>query len=138
MKYAAIRAFSDQVIVRKHETISTKKFAFLIITLWLSLIRIFPYVGSIFPYVSYPYFPVFGQNLRFCLDTGKCGYDFVHIWENTDQRKPVFQHISCSVLLNIFSHNLALRKNISFASARKFFVREHMNCLTAQNSKARK
>ena len=24
------------------------------------------------------------QNLRVCWNTGKYGYDFVHVWENTD------------------------------------------------------
>ena len=42
------------------------------------------------------------------------------------------RHISLSVLLIIFSHNLDLRENVSFASARKLFVREYMNCLTAR------
>ena len=30
---------------------------------------------------------------------------------------------------NIFSHNLDLRENISFVSARKLFLREYINCL---------
>ena len=41
---------------------------------------------------SHPYFFVFGQNQRTCLNTGKYGYDSVHIWEITDQRKPVLWH----------------------------------------------
>ena len=64
------------------------------------------------------------RNLRFCPKTGK--YDSVHIGENTDQGKPVFWYISRSVLLNIFSHNLDLRKNIGFVSARELFVRKYM------------
>ena len=67
---------------------------------------------------SYPYFPVFGQNQRFCLNTGKYGYKSAHIWENTNQRKPVFWHISCSLLLDIFSRHLNIGENISFASAK--------------------
>ena len=46
---------------------------------------------------SNPYFPVFGQNWRFCWfcpNTGKYRYDFAHIWENMDSRKSVFGHIS--------------------------------------------
>ena len=87
---------------------------------------------------SYPYFPVFGQNLRFSPNTETYGYDSVHIRENTDLRKPVVRHISRSVLLNIFSHNLDLRENISFVSPQKLFVREYMNYLTARKLKARK
>ena len=45
---------------------------------------------------SNPHFPVFGQNWRFCLNRGKYGFDFVHIRETADQRKPVFGHISHS------------------------------------------
>ena len=52
--------------------------------------------------------------------TWKYGYDPVRIWENTVQRKPVFQHISRSVLLHIFSHNLDLCENISFISAQMY------------------
>ena len=55
-----------------------------------------------------------------------------------DQRKPVFWRISRSVFLNIFSHKLDLRENISFLSARKLLLREYMNCLTAQKLKTRK
>ena len=50
-------------------TISTKKFAFLIVTLWLSLTCILPYKDRI--------------------------YDFVLIRENTGNWKPVFLHILC-------------------------------------------
>ena len=57
---------------------------------------------------SYRHLPVFGQNLRFCPNTGKYEYDLVHIRENTDRRKSVFRHISRSVLLSIFSHKLDL------------------------------
>ena len=70
----------------------------------------------------YPYFPIFGRNLKFCPSTGKCGYNSVHIWENKDQRLPIFRHISRSVLLNIFSHNLDLSKNISIVSTWKLFI----------------
>ena len=35
-------------------------------------------------------FPVFGQILLFCPNTGKYGYDSIHIRENTNQRKSVF------------------------------------------------
>ena len=41
----------------------------------VSLIRIFPHIDRI---------------------VSMYGYDTVHIRENADQRKPVFQHISCS------------------------------------------
>ena len=64
--------------------------------------------------------------------------DSVLIPENTGQGKPVFQHISRSVLLNIFSHNLDLRENVSLVSARKLFMHRYMNCLTAQKLKTRK
>ena len=60
------------------------------------------------------------------------------MWENSDQRKPQFRNISCSVLLNIFSHNLDLRENRSFVSARKLIVREYINCLNARKLKAQK
>ena len=40
----------------------------------------------------YPYFPIFGRNLKFCPSKGKCGYNSVHIWENKDQRKPGFRY----------------------------------------------
>ena len=40
--------------------------------------------------------------------------------------------------MNIFSHNLDLRENISSGSARKLFTREYMNCLTVRKLKARK
>ena len=52
-----------------------------------------------------PYLPVCGQNrIRIfqyldCPNTGKCGYDSVHMRENRDQRKPGFRHISRSILL---------------------------------------
>ena len=65
--------------------------------------------------------------MRFCLYMGKYGSE-----------KPVFRHISRNVLLEIFSHNLDLRENISFVSARKLLVREYMNCLTVRKLKARK
>ena len=68
----------------------------------------------------------------------KCGYDSVHLGENTDQRKPVFQHISHSFLLKISSHSLDLRENKIFVSGRKLFVREYRNCLTARKLEARK
>ena len=55
-----------------------------------------------------------------------------------DRRKPLFRHISRSALLNIFSHNLDLRENISFVSAQELFVREYRNCLTARKLAARK
>ena len=55
---------------------------------------------------SDPYFPLVWQNLCFCPNAGKYGYDSVHIPGNMDQRKHVFRHISRNVLLNIFSHNL--------------------------------
>ena len=44
---------------------------------------------------------------------------------NTDQRKNVFWDILRSVLLNIFSHNLDLRENISFVTTR---IDELFNC----------
>ena len=37
-----------------------------------------------------------------------------------------------------FSHNLDLRENVSFVSARKLFLRKFMNCLTGRKLKARK
>ena len=40
--------------------------------------------------------------------------------------------------MNIFSHNLDLRENVSSASARKLFTREYMNRLSARKLKARK
>ena len=49
----------------------------------------------------YPYFSVYRQNLK---HTGKCGYDSVYIREDTDQRKPVFRHISPSAYRNNFSY----------------------------------
>ena len=67
------------------------------------------------------HFPVFGQNLGFCLNTGKYGYDSIHIRENTDQRKAVFPHISRSVLLDILNHNLDQRE-------KAFSVRENYLC----------
>ena len=77
---------------------------------------------------SNPYFPVCGQNnirgkiqIRVCPYTGKYGSEKVRI-----------SSYSCSALLNIFSHNLDLRENISFVSGQKLFVREYMNCLTAR------
>ena len=39
---------------------------------------------------SYPYFPVFGENQRICLNTEKYRNNSVNIRENTDQRKPCF------------------------------------------------
>ena len=42
---------------------------------------------------SDPFFPVFGQNQRFCRNTRKYGYPSVHKRRNTDHRKPVFRHI---------------------------------------------
>ena len=75
-------------------------------------------------------------NKRFCPNTGKYRYNFVHVRENANQRKPVFRHISQSVLLNIFSHNLDLCKNISSFSAQKLFVHKYMNCLSVQKLKA--
>ena len=47
-----------------------------------------------------------------------------------DQRKPAFWHISRHVLLNIFSHNLDLRKNINFVSAKiiRSLIYELSNC----------
>ena len=43
------------------------------------------------------------------------------------------------VLLNIFSHSLNLRKDISFVSAREIFVRQNnINCLTVRKLKVRK
>ena len=86
--------------------------------------------------LSDPYFPVCGQN-RFSIfpyldGIRKYGYDSVHIQENMDQKKSLFGYISRRVLLNIFSHNSDLRENISFVSARKLFVSEYMNCLTAR------
>ena len=42
---------------------------------------------------SYTYFPVYGQNRKIYDSVhkrGKCGYDSVHIWENTKQRNPSF------------------------------------------------
>ena len=68
------------------------------------------------------YFPVCGQNRIFISLYLHRISDSVQIRENTDQRKPLFCHISCSILLNIFSHNLDLRKNKSFVSAQKLFV----------------
>ena len=62
--------------------------------------------------------------IRFCPYTGKYRSD-----------KPVFWHISRSVLLNIFIHNLDLRENISFVSVRKLFICEYMNCLTCAKIK---
>ena len=84
---------------------------------------------------SDPYFPVYGQNR--IVNTGKYRYDSVHILEITDQRKPLFRHISCSVLRNIFSHTLDLRENISFVSWRKLFLRDYMNWLTVKIRGAR-
>ena len=49
------------------------------------------------------YFPVFGQNRKFCPNTGKYRYDSVHIRENTDSRNPVFGHISRSGVLGDIS-----------------------------------
>ena len=50
-----------------------------------------------------PHFPVFGQNWRFRLNTGKYGYDSVNILENMDWRKPflkvLFGYISRSEVL---------------------------------------
>ena len=82
-----------------------------------------------------PYFPVYGQNR--IVNTGKYGYDSVHILEITDQRKPLFRHISCSILRNIFSHTLDLRENISVFSWRKLFLRDYLNWLTLKISGAR-
>ena len=45
------------------------------------------------------YFPVFGQNLRLCPNTGKYGYDSVHTRWNTDQRNRVSGYISRSGIL---------------------------------------
>ena len=41
------------------------------------------------------------------------------------------------MLLNIFSHNLDLCKNISFASAQKSFASKYINCLSARKLKSR-
>ena len=69
---------------------------------------------------------------------GKYGHNSVHMGENTDQRKPVFRHISHSFLLKIYSHNLDLRENKIFVSARKLFVREYRNRFPARKIQARK
>ena len=71
------------------------------------------------------------------LTTGKYGYDFVHIWVNTDYRNPEFRHISRSALLIIFRHGLELRENVSFISAQILLVRQYINCLSARKLKAR-
>ena len=55
-----------------------------------------------------------------------------------ESEKSVFLHISRSVLLNVFSLNLAIRENLSFVSVLKLLVREYMNYLTARKLKARK
>ena len=93
----------------------------------LSLIRILPHVGRIVSVFSRIWTE---SNTRY-------GYDSVSIQENTGQKRPAFRHISRRVLLKTFSHNLDLRKNTSSVSARKLFVRESMNCLTARKLKAR-
>ena len=55
---------------------------------------------------SYPYFPVYGHNLRY---KGKYRYDSVHMRENRDQRKPVFRHTSPSAYCcSYVSFNLTL------------------------------
>ena len=87
---------------------------------------------------SYLYFPVFGNNLWFCPNIGKYRYNSVHIQENKDLRKHIFRHISCSILLNIFNHNLDLHKNISFDRVQKLFMYEYMNCLTVRKLKVQK
>ena len=55
--------------MRKHETITTKKFAFLIVTMWTE---------------SYPYFAVFGQILRFNV---KVSYSSMPNMKNIDIKK---------------------------------------------------
>ena len=55
---------------------------------------------------SNPDFAVFGQNRIFCLNTGKYRYDSVHIRGNTDQRKPVFGHVSSIRILCDISERL--------------------------------
>ena len=61
---------------------------------------------------SDPHFPAYGQNCTRIfpyLDrisdpleiTEKYGYDSAHIRENTDQRKPVFRHISHSERIGV-------------------------------------
>ena len=52
----------------------------------LSLIRILPHLDRIVSMFS-----------RIWENTGKYGYDLVHIQQNTDQRNPVFRQISRSV-----------------------------------------
>ena len=112
----------------------------------LSLIRIFPYVDgivSISPRIwteslrFCPDTPIWTESERFCPDRGKYGYDSVHVPENMDKRKPVFWHISRHVLLNIFSHNLDLRQNISFVSAKIIHAQiyELFNCAKIKGAK---
>ena len=52
----------------------------------------------------YPYFPVFRQNLWFCPNTGKYGYDSVHIRQN-----------SCSLTVwNMPKYGLSLTRNFRY------------------------
>ena len=87
----------------------------------LSLILIFPDIDRIV-YV----FSVFGQNSRFCANTEKYKYDSAHIWGNTDQRKPVFWHISGSGF-----KLLAKQSNSQKLKAVHYFYKNlHIWCLT--------
>ena len=59
------------------------------------------YVFSRISTKLYPYFSLYRQNLQY---TGKYGYNSVYMREDTDQRKPVFRHISPCVYRNNFSY----------------------------------
>ena len=50
---------------------------------------------------------------RFCPNTGKCGYNSVHMRGNADQRKPVFRRISAS-LGDHFQSNLRPTRKYEF------------------------
>ena len=84
---------------------SAKLFLFSIQVKSTSLYRIsLGFLWYVFSRIStklYPYFSVYRQNLQY---TGKYGYNSVYIREDTDQRKPVFRHVSHSVYRNNFSY----------------------------------
>ena len=97
--------------MHKHETISTKRFAFFIVTFWTE---------------SYPYFSVFGQNRRICPNTRKYGYDSVHIRENTghrkqqgyNQKRKLFRNNSSALahssVKNIYNEQLPLKSSVQW------------------------
>ena len=89
--------------MRKHDTISTKKFAFLIVTLWIKLWEIEHYLWSLFALVLEYSWSVFSRIWTEYRDLQSKSPYTVQIWENTDQKNSAFGHFLLSVVLLVNS-----------------------------------